>query len=126
MPDLPDVGPGTVIDATFFQAVIAFVRANAVKVMPGGGLRTQSTGGSTAIFTDKKPAFWAKLTTNSGAGVYLFTREIDAASGAFTDDSTMTGTATEVNLTSTLTTGTIVWMRQATTTATWRFSKGAC
>ncbi len=126
MPDLPDPKEGDPLDADFFKAIITWIRANAVKVMPGGGLRIQKSGGGEMLIVEKRPEFWAKLTTNSTGGAYVFTREIDAAAGVFTDDATMTGNATEVNLESTLPTGTIVWMTQGGATSTWRFSKGAC
>jgi hypothetical protein len=130
MPDLPDPRPGDDLDATFFQAIVAWVRANAPKVAPGGGLRFQAVGGGQQLVAEKRPAFWARLTASGGGGSYSFKRQTDAAAGSFVDDNTMTGTATEVNGVATLavgaSTGLIVWVEQAGATSTWRFSKGTC
>lgn len=73
--------------------------------------------------------FWVKITGNSGSGLYTWTQQIRGSGGTwsngpFTDSNS--GTAFEVNTTTTVPTNTIVRLRFEEGANQWLFNYGAC
>ena len=127
--DLPDFYAGKELTAEDLQALVEWLRAHEISVLPGGGLIAVQHGGGLALAAaDTDAGDWFKLMSHVSGNHYKIRRQVDDPAGTWADAEAFNVDGYEANGVSTLPNGLVIWAEPAIsgTGSRLKFVKGLC
>ncbi len=112
--DLPDFNPGDELRASDLNRIVAWIRANELSAMPGGGLIAVKHGGGQswrALPLDRGD--WFMIQSHVSGNHYKIRRQVDDPGGAWSDADSLDLDGYEANGVSSLPNGLVDWFEPA-------------